>query len=82
VTGDDSPPAVFSVHAMAVDHIKLFALAPKPEKILGVALTIGVNLKDIRNTTPTGFMVTGKAALPVASVGLIENLKAGSELFP
>jgi len=49
MAGNDSSPAIFSPDAVAVADIELFAFAPKAEKILGIALAIGVDLEDERN---------------------------------
>jgi hypothetical protein len=76
----NATPAVFPFLAVAVDDVKFVALAPKAEKILGIALAVGVNLKDVGNAPPAGFAVAGEAALSVTHVGLVENLEAGSEL--
>lgn len=81
VAGDDSSPSIFPFYTMAVDDIEFFALAPEAEEILGVALTVGIDLEHIRNLPPAGFAVTDETALSVAAIGLVEDFKARSKLL-
>lgn len=81
VAGDDSPPTVLLLHAVAVDDIEFFALAREADELLGVDLAVGVDLKDIWNLPTAGFAVAYEAAFSVALAGLIENLEARPELL-
>jgi hypothetical protein len=78
--GEDAAPTVIAFGADAVDDIKFFPESPKAEKVLGVALAIGVDLEDMGNLVFAGEAVAGEAGLAVAAVGVGEDFEAGAEL--
>jgi hypothetical protein len=72
--GEDASPTVVTAGADAVDDIKFFTESPEAEKVLRVALAVGVNLEDMRDVSLTGETVASEASLTVAAVGVVEDL--------
>ncbi len=82
MAGNNATPAVFPFFAVAIDDVEFLTFAPKSEKILGIALAIGVDLEDERNVPAACFPVADEAALSVAPIRLVKNFEARSELIP
>lgn len=80
IARQNSPPAVATPDALTINDIKFISISPKPEKILGVALTVRINLENKWNLPFACFAVACKAALAVANIGLIKNFKACTKL--
>ena len=77
---DDSSDAVIALGAHPVNDVRTFAQAPKPEKVLRIALSVRVDLEDERDAARSRGAVPGEAGLTVAAVRVPENLETRPQL--
>lgn len=78
--GQHAPPSVFPFSANSIDDIKRIAALPKPGKVTGIALAVGINLEREWDPALASRPVAPQTRLSMAHVLLVDNLEPWPEL--